>query len=131
MKPPAGSKGLKPWSMLKGYFVDGGMVANNPTIAAISFLQRMSLDSNPANTAVLSLGCGSCWKPSAMSPTSGLVGAGLALSDILLGANCDTAVAAGEMQYRTVSVVQLEVGGQPYGSFCIVPVTTDSSRKVW
>lgn len=97
------------WHMLstgrgdQAHFVDGGVVANNPTIAGLSFLQRIFPDSNATNTAVLSLGCGSCWSSSGLPIAKGKAFVASALIDIMLGANCDTAVAAGEMLYRTVS----------------------------
>jgi len=41
-----------------GHFADGGVVANNPTLAAIAFLER-AYGVERQNMAVLSLGCGS------------------------------------------------------------------------
>ena len=102
-------KNEEKWSMLsggngkRGHFVDGGVVANNPTIAGISFLQRIYPGSNMTNTAVLSLGCGSCWSSSGLPPAGGPLRVAAPMIDIMMGANCDTAAAAGEMLYRTVS----------------------------
>lgn len=107
LKPP---QGKEHWSMLssgkgeRGRFVDGGVVANNPTIAGISFLQRIYPGSNMTNTAVLSLGCGSCWSSSGLPTAGGQLGAAGPMVEIMMGANCDTAAAAGEMLYRTVSI---------------------------
>jgi hypothetical protein len=86
----------------KGHFVDGGVVANNPTIAGMSFLQRIHPRSDAANTAVLSLGCGSCWSSSGLPPAGGKLLVASPMIDIMLGASCDTSVAAGEMLFRTV-----------------------------
>lgn len=48
--------------MLAGYFADGGVVANNPTMAAIAFLER-AYGVHRSNIAVLSLGCGTVTGP--------------------------------------------------------------------
>jgi hypothetical protein len=45
------------YPLLEGRFADGGMIANNPTLAAISFVQT-AFRTDPARVAVLSLGCG-------------------------------------------------------------------------
>jgi hypothetical protein len=45
-----------------GSFADGGVVANNPTMAAIAFLER-AYGVHRSNIAVLSLGCGSVTGP--------------------------------------------------------------------
>ena len=89
--------------MLSGNFVDGGVIANNPTAAAIAFLQRSFPGIDATRTAVLSLGCGSSVDRVNLPKSGGQLAAVRGLIKIMLGANCDTAAAAGEQLFRRVS----------------------------
>ena len=91
------------WMVLSGKFVDGGVIANNPTTAAISFLQKLFPGVDASRTAVLSLGCGSSVDHVRLPASAGQLGAVRGLINIMLGANCDTAAAAGEQMFRRVS----------------------------
>lgn len=122
LKPAAGQR---PWPLLSGHFVDGGVVANNPTIAAMSFLQRIQNESQVTNTAVLSLGCGTCWDKSGLPIARGELFVASPLINIMMGANCDTAVAAGEMLFRTVRAVD------PLSSILSCVQVFEKAKRYW
>jgi hypothetical protein len=92
----------KPFSLLGGRFADGGVVANNPTLAAIAFLEKAE-GRSPNSIAVLSLGCGTVVKAMSLFPGGGILSWAPGLVDVSLGASVDAVTAVGEQMFKGVS----------------------------
>jgi hypothetical protein len=90
--------------LLGGTFADGGVVANNPTLAAIAFLQKVQ-GCDPRSIAVLSLGCGTKVKSLSVGPGGGVLAWAGGLVDVSMGASVDCVTAVGEQMFKGVSAL--------------------------
>ena len=103
--------------ILSGLFADGGVVANNPTLAAAGFLpQIMNTKDNTAKAAVLSLGCGAYVGSMDVCKRYGGFAWLLPLTDILVGAGVETVRALGEELILGVSSCQQCCAASSIGS---------------
>jgi len=88
-----------PFPILSGDFADGGVVANNPTLAAIAFLEQ-SEGCHPRDIAVLSLGCGALVKELSVGHGGGAIAWAGGLVDVAMGAAVDAVTAVGEQMFK-------------------------------
>lgn len=106
----------------RGMFIDGGMIANNPTINALSFMLTQGLVSDIREVAVVSIGTGSGLPDLTSKVDAGVFGWGSDLLSVLMDRQSESIQAIVDQAYYKIAQVEL-------GQYVRIQITRDVGEE--